>query len=459
MSYEAKRTPGSGPEDETADALNAATMATLSAAPVSAQGHALTDDVLARLEALEACAGRRTRRRTTKAQEGFRAAAGAFLADLLSVSQEPPQYGWVFRSLDANAFSGGTVPYRAIKAVVDGMTELHFVQVVPGYRRKVQWGEGVVSTHPDSKAARFRATDELLQLAAGHLGQGDPAAHFKCPPSTRLVTLKGASMWAGGEKFKGKPLKLPDTAEVEAIKSEVASINAFMAGFDLGGGVHRRFFRGFALGDHPAFRWNKGGRLYSDGPGNYQRAKKAERLAMTIDGEVVVEIDVRASFLTILHGIAQEPLDLMQDPYEIEGVPRDVAKGWVTASLGAGRAIGRWPKGMREDYLKRAGRKLGIAHPPGMVATAMTAKIPLLGRLQRLSIGWADLMFLESQAIIGVMLDLQRKGVPCYPVHDSIIVPASQEHLASAALRHRYEAVAGLTPELQAHHPLHDHDL
>jgi hypothetical protein len=89
----------------------------------------------------------------------------------------------------------------------------------------------------------------------------------------------------------------------------------------------------------------------------------------------------------------------------------------------------------------------------------MTDRLPLLDRLEHLAIGWADLMYLESQAIIGVMLDLQREGVPCYPVHDSVIVPASQEALAASALRSRYEAVAGRTPELQVHHPLPDHDL
>jgi hypothetical protein len=45
--------------------------------------------------------------------------------------------------------------------------------------------------------------------------------------------------------------------------------------------------------------WKKGGRLYSSGEHCYQRLSETERLKMTIKGEPVAEIDIKASFLTI----------------------------------------------------------------------------------------------------------------------------------------------------------------
>ena len=60
---------------------------------------------------------------------------------------------------------------------------------------------------------------------------------------------------------------------------------------------------------HPKFNWNMGGRLYSHGESNYQQMESADRLRMTINGEEVCEIDIRASYLTIFHALYDEPFD------------------------------------------------------------------------------------------------------------------------------------------------------
>jgi hypothetical protein len=57
---------------------------------------------------------------------------------------------------------------------------------------------------------------------------------------------------------------------------------------------------------------------------NYQRAKKASRAKMTIDGHPVVELDLTASHLTILHALRGRAFDPSNDPYAIEGFPRSV---------------------------------------------------------------------------------------------------------------------------------------
>jgi hypothetical protein len=115
---------------------------------------------------------------------------------------------------------------------------------------------------------------------------------------------------------------------------------------------------GFEHGDQPGFHWNKGGRLYSDGPDNYQRLKEAERLRIRLDGQPVVEIDIKCSYLTILHAKAGLPLDLREDPYGIPDVPRKVVKGWLVATLGADKHLRQWPLDQRADYATKCGGDL-----------------------------------------------------------------------------------------------------
>jgi len=70
---------------------------------------------------------------------------------------------------------------------------------------------------------------------------------------------------------------------------------------------------------------------------------------MTINGEPVAEIDIRASYLTIFlskHGIQ---LDAEQDPYVLEGPEppdRSAVKAWMVATFGNSKPIRRWPPKM-----------------------------------------------------------------------------------------------------------------
>ena len=51
---------------------------------------------------------------------------------------------------------------------------------------------------------------------------------------------------------------------------------------------------------------------------------------MTINGEAVAEIDIKASFLTIYHARLGAPLENHIDPYVHAGIhERAIAKSWV----------------------------------------------------------------------------------------------------------------------------------
>jgi hypothetical protein len=67
---------------------------------------------------------------------------------------------------------------------------------------------------------------------------------------------------------------------------------------------------------------------------------------------------------------------------------------------------------------------------------------------------YGDLMFVESQVIIGTMLKLKRDhGVPSMPVHDSLIVPFTQQKLAERVLKEQFRAKTGVVPRLETNSP------
>ncbi|HEX5974134.1 MAG TPA: hypothetical protein VFY57_03140, partial [Rubrobacteraceae bacterium] len=248
-------------------------------------------------------------------------------------------------------------------------------------------------------------------------------------------------------------MKIVPTERSQELAAEVREINDFLQQHSLDGGTHQGYRRVFNCGDAEGFAWNKGGRLYGQGE-NYQQLKKVQRLRMLIDGGPVVEIDVRASYLTILHALRGVPLDLSRDPYDVPGLPRGVVKHWVTMTLGHHGLHRRWPKDIAAEYLKEHGEPLGTAHPVREVQRAVLTALPVLADWPEQRLTCFDLMFLESEAILRTMLRLKREvGVICLGVHDSIIVPASQEATAARVLKEEYRRVVGVEPGLKAFRP------
>jgi hypothetical protein len=221
-------------------------------------------------------------------------------------------------------------------------------------------------------------------------------------------------------------------------------VNEFLSRFELTGGRHEGYIRIFNNQS-----WKKGGRLYSPCEGSYQQLPEAKRLEMTIKGEAVAEIDIKASFLTIYHAKLGEPLEVSTDPYARAGIARDIAKLWCITSFGKSAPSLRWPPKMVEEYRKSTGQDLRKVAEARNVAEAMLNAFPALRKLAQYAHIWADLHFLEAEAVIGTMLTLMRThGVPSFSMHDGIIVPRSQAHLAKSILAQEYRRVLGVEPML-----------
>ena len=78
-------------------------------------------------------------------------------------------------------------------------------------------------------------------------------------------------------------------------------------------------------------------------------------------------------------------------------------------------------------------------------------KFPLLARWGDLQETWADLMWLESEAVIATMLELMENAVPSLPMHDSLLVPSSEAEMAREVLSGHYREICGVSPVLKLH--------
>jgi hypothetical protein len=431
-------------------------MATLTRTAATPEAQGFTEAVLAVLEDYEATTGTRKRGRSKEAQEGFLRALAAFLGDLLK-GAKMTQGRWVFRSRHATSFSHKEVSYRAFKAVTNSMEALELIEVIGGFNatKTIHWEGGPTSHYQLGKAARFRATQTLLDLASrSGVEVNQYGKHFQEPTPRALVVLKDSSVRIGRDKVPGRPMEFVRTPTVERIEEQVQFINEFWKGIKLKGGTHQGFYRGFNLGDHPNFNWNKGGRLYSIGEDSYQRLKQRDRLRMTFDGEPVAEIDIRASYLTILHGKLGVPLKASGDLYEVPGFPRDVVKAWLVATLGSKGHLKRWPPKQAKAFMENTGQNLSQTYLIKAVRAAMLAKYPVLAQWGQVDIDWADLMFAESEAVIGSMVHLITVfQVPALPVHDSLLVPVSKIDHCIHSLTPSYMVHCKIRPQLKVNEP------
>lgn len=351
---------------------------------------------------------------------------------------------------DRNAYSTGarTTPfgYDVFKSAYRGLKDGEMIRtaVRGGFQRDDdpemgRWGRGRVE--------RIVVTPAFVDLLRSYgIAEGTTGQHFAlCAEPPPPIELRASTRRIGPRRTASRLLpggskRQPPAALIEAM----TELNGFVATARIEGTALRGWTRIFNEADHPAFAWDRGGRLYARPHDSYQNAPKAERLALRINGQPVAEIDMRASQLHILyalHGLSLADATLQRgetDPYAIDGLPREAVKAFVTATLGNGRALVRWPPTITTEL-----REQGIEPrecPVGAVAAAVLRVHPMLaGPLEP----WARLQFVESEIVVRAMLRLKREhGALALPVHDSLIVSRS---MAEAAQRVLIEEIAATT--------------
>ena len=379
--------------------------------------------------------------------QSFLDATGVILGALLKVASISPAR-WGFRSMSTASFTGERVGHHSFVRITEALEALALIEVEKGFG----------STWGTKAATKFRAAPNLLDRARRRgIKLSGWADHFRSLPRPSEISeplvLKASSTNIKGRKIKGrrKAVDLTRSPACE-LAEQVNRLNEFIALRSIEpDGSHYAFHRVFNQGDDPSFNWNKGGRLISIGA-SYQQMKSVDRAKMLIDGEPVIEIDIRASHLTILHAKLVRPFNpSAHDPYRVTGIPREIVKAWVTMTLGHDRFQRCWSRQNKDKYAASGvgSGDLQKDYPIQRTREAILAKLDVLRDWPSCPVRWGELQFIESQIIVGTVDDLARKhGVPALPVHDSLIIPQSHQCLATDTLRKNFFKQTGVNPAL-----------
>ena len=398
---------------------------------------AFTQTIASSLSALE----ERLRSRSKKSLEAFKVTTGLILAGLMCAAQRK-EHGWVYRSFGNDTFMDAPVTADNFRRVMSLLEQAGYIERAAGSNRSNRFytgGEQCKAFNP-GLSTRIRATEALIEIAMNHNVSIDRCDyHYIRKLPTKVIKKRAASSVRKGQKTPGRQIKIVHDSISLRLQRQTQEINEYLNRQDLEGATFEGYHRIFNLGDQPDFYWNKGGRLNCLGPDSYQRMKKQQRLqTIRINGQPAVEVDINASYLTIFHGVRGEALPSRDDIYQVEGLHRDIVKAWVTSAFGSGTFPSRWPVYAKRELLDK-----------GIIVGSLTMKqvgqmtceaIPVLRQLPSSGISWADLMYLESEAVIAAMESLrERHDVPAYSMHDGLLVAQGAANLAARELVQAFE--------------------
>ena len=286
-----------------------------------------------------------------------------------------------------------------------------------------------------------------------------PEINFRKYGSGHLVRIRGAKTTSqGGKAKKGKQLNIKKfQPKIQEQIDKMQIINDMMAAYPLyddEGTAWSSCYRGFNEG-----RLDKGGRIYGD----WQNKKPHERLAMTVGGFPVVEVDIKGSFLFLGNHLSSRPIALGLDPYlnipfvrdaetdDIRSQLRELAKIVVSAMWYAEKPLTRLPRGKEKNSF---GSTISLRQQFNLenelcsdrIIKEVYATFPFL--IEKELDGF-DLMFKESEIILASMLDLWDHNVPTYPVHDCLICKEDDVELVKVTINKHMMIEVGATPILE----------
>lgn len=177
--------------------------------------------------------------------------------------------------------------------------------------------------------------------------------------------------------------------------------------------------------------WTEGGRLFDGFWETMPKAERFERLriatAQAPQGERIVNVDFGQLFPSLAYAM-QDLTRPDADLYDVrgDGQHRDGFKKLLNALLFATQPMRRWPTDTASEF------------PPGtklqMVLADITRYHRPIARYFGKGIGFR-LMNIESAILIDALFRLYATGVTALPLHDSILVAASQEMAARDAMQ------------------------
>ncbi len=355
-------------------------------------------------------------------------------------------------------FTETEVTYTNAKVVRDACVALGWLGYEPGKRfYDSETTEGRVNFR--GHAARFWPTQKLLDAAIDHGLTADVLrSGFQLRASRKAPTVGDVIRLTSFKRFdRPRPEQLwlsPDDPEYRDVREGVERHNRFAATFDVAGVTPPRWTRRFTMDKRLHGRWYAAGR---DQSSVYMQISEASRLQrVRINGEPVVEADISASHLSIVHGLSGVPLP-DGDLYDLgPGIPRDVAKAYVTSQLGNGRFVPEWTKTADPNHR---------GHSAQLVFDATLSRYPFLRDVadlvpadlrkrfvqhQRMLLT-LYLMGVEAAGLTGVLHHFAAEGTLALPIHDGLLLPASAAGKVQAYVHGAFGYVARVYPRVTLH--------
>jgi hypothetical protein len=286
-----------------------------------------------------------------------------------------------------------------------------------------------------SKRTTVRAGLKLVQLIKEHnvtledLDEGEGQEII-------ILNRPKRGHWDEGERIDYK-----DTETTRRFREELQSINAWLTkaditfdakAYDHPVDVHaRQLRRQFTLG-----RFDRGGRLFG---GFWENLPKDVRLrGIRIEGERVEGLDYSQTNPLLAYHIAEaDPPP--GDAYALPGLEeyREGVKKVFNTMLFK-HPVEKLPKGSRK--LKLFPRRLKCED----ITEAILKRHPKLrGVLSNPDTGH-QLQFLESEIMMRVLRQCQKRNIVALPVFDCVVVKVSAEVIVGEIMRREFKAVAGL---------------
>ncbi|WP_070156907.1 hypothetical protein [Sphingobium phenoxybenzoativorans] len=384
-------------------------------------------------------------------QAGLSKALGTILPCLLE-AVDGDANGYAYRPMNAAEFTDQPIGHRPFQRVVKAMVKAGYLSVTPGSCPTKP------TTDDPRTSTQFRPSIELWLLCSD-LGVSplDWEPHFGYRPAPARVakpillnsSTKARYKGYRREKVESVPMAVPlSCPKVADLADEVNALNAFLSKQDI---QPQRLYRGlhriFSDGDLASpYGWDKGGRLYCRGGGyqnipHKQNPKKPDepfRQMITINGQQLVEVDLKGSHLRILYALKGIPLNESDDPYHVPGLDRDIVKSWVTMTLGHNKFHKYWTADIKKKYTENElteGRVLQEDYPYQQVHNQIMKELTIFSDWPVSKWRWGDFQYIESCILIDAMNELcLEKGIPALPLHDSLLVPSLYAHEAQAAL-------------------------
>lgn len=350
-------------------------------------------------------------RQRRDALERRRAVTWCLIANLAHVWLEVPQGGRLAVSLKNTAlirYDRRDFPREVIRLAVERLEAAGLVSRYAGRR-----GRDRTALEPTEV---LRARLRPLALSPNDIGR---------MPGGETILLKEASVGRGRQKVL---VDYAETAETEAMRTEMEEINAALAGADIRLAGTRcldtRLVRMFQVDPGEHHHFGAYGRLYR---GFWQPLEKTKRQFITIGGRPVVDLDWGSCFVNLAYHHQGLPLP-EGDPYCIPGLEgyREGVKKAVSMLFSRHGPLRRLSDDLRNLLPARwTARQLmaaiSEAHP-GIMPTFGINIAPSFTRT-------------ESDLMVAVVLRLVAQGIVALPCHDGLLVADVFKADAAAAMR------------------------